>query len=491
MPYACAMIGGRPLLSPAPEQSYRVIGQREQRTFTACSPANPEMCRNWTVHRFDLDCEGARVPWVSVIAAASEQTARRAWVEDGRLRLRMPPSWSFAPDDPCARGPGFDDRWGFGRMRRYCADRRAMAPPVVEMPFGFAPMLGVDGIFVKSSGPGTSPGTSTTPSLPPPVAVAPPAPPPKITRAEPPPRAEPPAPVVRPEPPSDPVAKDVPVHNPPPPKVAIQQPPPAIPPPSAPAAKASPPPAATTPGGPVVPKIINRPEFASTDVSEQKRPETTVPKAEPPHAEAPRSGANPPVLPKEASRQEPVPPPAAPGQEDASISVSLLSVARSPTVSAIAAFGGLALVLLTVFALARRRERLAGAHPRDIASVSLDGRRGRGQLVARSGGAPRRPATAPPAPQQPPAQPVRPPAPSAWADRIPQTRAEAMQVLGMGVTPDATETAMKKIVDGLRLSWHPDLAKDEADRQLREFRVKQINAAWDLIQGKRLERLDS
>ncbi len=64
-------------------------------------------------------------------------------------------------------------------------------------------------------------------------------------------------------------------------------------------------------------------------------------------------------------------------------------------------------------------------------------------------------------------------------------------MLGMGVSPDTTETAMKKIVDGLRQSWHPDLAKSEIDRQLREFRVKQINAAWDLIQGKRLERLDS
>lgn len=64
-------------------------------------------------------------------------------------------------------------------------------------------------------------------------------------------------------------------------------------------------------------------------------------------------------------------------------------------------------------------------------------------------------------------------------------------MLGMGVSRDATEAAMKKIVDGLRLSWHPDLAKDEADRQLREYRLKQINAAWDLIQGKRLERLDS
>ena len=187
MPYACTMVGGRPLLTRAPEQSYRIIGRREQRTHTACSPANPEMCRNWTVHRFDLECEGARVPWVSVVASVAEETTRRAWMEDGRLLLRMPPSWSFEADDPCARPRGFDDRFGFGRMRRYCADRRAMAPPpVVEMPFGFAPMLGIDGIFVKSSGPNTGPAMPS----PPPVSALPPAPPPKVARAEP---AQPPS----------------------------------------------------------------------------------------------------------------------------------------------------------------------------------------------------------------------------------------------------------------------------------------------------------
>ena len=76
-------------------------------------------------------------------------------------------------------------------------------------------------------------------------------------------------------------------------------------------------------------------------------------------------------------------------------------------------------------------------------------------------------------------------------DRIPQTRAEAIHILGMGVMPDTSQAAMKKLVDGLRLSWHPDLAKDETDRHLREFRIKQINTAWDLIQGRRMERLDS
>ena len=67
---------------------------------------------------------------------------------------------------------------------------------------------------------------------------------------------------------------------------------------------------------------------------------------------------------------------------------------------------------------------------------------------------------------------------------MPRTRAEALEVLGMGIAPDVNETAIKKIIDGLRLSWHPDHARDPADRAMREQRIKQINAAWDIISGK-------
>jgi MYXO-CTERM domain-containing protein len=220
------------------------------------------------------------------------------------------------------------------------------------------------------------------------------------------------------------------------------------------------------------------------------RPQT-APKAEAAGPDASKVAANPPA--KEVIAPLPPSPPKANTERDnTSITVSLLSVVGSPT-TGIVAFAGLALILLAAFALARRRERLAGTHARDIASVSLD--RGRGQLVPHRGPqAPRRAQAVAPSPSPPPAPAQRPPeqrTPPAWVDRIPQTRAEALQMLGMGVSRDATETAMKKIVDGLRLSWHPDLAKDEADRQLREYRLKQINAAWDLIQGKRLERLDS
>ena len=64
---------------------------------------------------------------------------------------------------------------------------------------------------------------------------------------------------------------------------------------------------------------------------------------------------------------------------------------------------------------------------------------------------------------------------------LPEPAADAYDLLG--VRPDASPVAVKKIVDGLRLSWHPDHAKDEIDRSVREARLKQINVAWDLIQG--------
>jgi hypothetical protein len=39
----------------------------------------------------------------------------------------------------------------------------------------------------------------------------------------------------------------------------------------------------------------------------------------------------------------------------------------------------------------------------------------------------------------------------------------------------------------MRMSWHPDYATPTTDRHIRELRLKQINAAWDIIAGKRAE----
>lgn len=68
--------------------------------------------------------------------------------------------------------------------------------------------------------------------------------------------------------------------------------------------------------------------------------------------------------------------------------------------------------------------------------------------------------------------------------QLPRSRSEAFSVLG--VNPDVSEQIVKKLVDALRMSWHPDLGKDDADRVAREERIKQINVAWELINGKRV-----
>ncbi len=68
------------------------------------------------------------------------------------------------------------------------------------------------------------------------------------------------------------------------------------------------------------------------------------------------------------------------------------------------------------------------------------------------------------------------------ASEVPSTVFEAYRILGLN--PDAPDAAVKKIVDALRMSWHPDHGRDDADRRYREQRIKQVNAAWDLLKDK-------
>lgn len=69
--------------------------------------------------------------------------------------------------------------------------------------------------------------------------------------------------------------------------------------------------------------------------------------------------------------------------------------------------------------------------------------------------------------------------------RIPKSRDEACFILGANREADAD--TLQRLVKALRQCWHPDLAQTEHDRRHREARLKQINAAHDLITGKRVE----
>ena len=121
MPYACSAYGGRvdahalargvlSHLRPARGAAlHGVLADQSQRLpHLAAAPLRSRLRRQ-------------RVDWLSVVEAASEQTTGRAWVENGRLRMRMNQYWSrdVGPDDdPCPRwrrhGPYGDDCAGRG-----------------------------------------------------------------------------------------------------------------------------------------------------------------------------------------------------------------------------------------------------------------------------------------------------------------------------------------------------------------------------------------
>ena len=70
------------------------------------------------------------------------------------------------------------------------------------------------------------------------------------------------------------------------------------------------------------------------------------------------------------------------------------------------------------------------------------------------------------------------------SEELPRDRKEAYEILG--ANPEASARVLKRLVDALRATWHPDLAVNEEDREMRDHRIKQINVAWDIITGKRI-----
>jgi hypothetical protein len=459
MPFACSVVAGQPVLRPSSQEGHSVIGRREQRVFRACSPVNPGLCQQWTIHRFDFDCNGAAVPWLAAVAAA-EGHRNRMWVQDGRLHLRMPPAWNFAADHPCARAPYHGDRWRPSRLDRYCAERAALAPALVELPPGFAPAFGLDAIFV----PAPLPQGSQRPA----DQAAGPAKGAETSAAN------------QPEP-----APKTPALKAPPP--TAKQPPDAR---ERTAAAVPPAEPSTARPPPVVPRIINRPPTSGPAAGPQADPtadpaQTTAKQTSaPPRVFAPPSISTEETVVKGAASRSQLPaggsPPSASLFTSTGLSVATISVGLLVL--------GFTVGLAILFTRRRDHVALTAMATRDIASVALDTSGGRGALTVvapHAGGS----AVEPSAPRPPPS-----PRPSSWgrhapalveSGRIPQTREEALQVLGMGVGADASPTAIKKIVDGLRLSWHPDLAVDQSDRGIRELRLKQINAAWQLLGASR------
>lgn len=471
MPFDCYFDGTRVHLEPSRERSYEVIGPRDREIFTACAPYDPGRCRSWRVHRFDFQCGEERVSWLDAVLTGARAARRDIWVEAGRLHMRMSPMWTIArkrrrrPDAPFLREmPGVDafapDE--FGDLR---------ASNVVTVPPGFAPALGIPLAFS-----GTEAGIAAVerdaqehtqdivrkPLVTADAALPPPAPIPALPERAP--RERPPPAVAAAVPaPSEKTA-------------AVDKA--ALPATGANKTDSTPPPQPDKPEAKKPSFTIINAKGAQSKVPSRSAAQSPAaqPAARAPAASTPKTSSD------DAAATKPEPTTGAAAQAPAvdSPAPPIQTVPEagddgSSVVTATAAAATVfALVGLAAFGFRRWRRGSAAVSassptvPRDIGSIMLDAQAKDPALTSQ-------PETASRADGDAKTGTI------ALDDDlpIPTNYTQALHVLG--ASPDASTDAIKKIVDGLRKSWHPDHANSESDRVYREKRARQINVAWDLV----------
>lgn len=453
MPYECRATPSTLELIASEPREYPILGAHEQDTFTACSPSNPSRCRTWQLHRFDIDCNGERVPWLDVVGASAYQRRFPAKVLSGRMLIGMGRTWGRPRLGAGRSGDPYGSRDPFSQAQ--ARDR------VVELPPGFAPMLGLNAQFVDA---------------PPPVAARV-APPPIDAAHVVPPVANPSRRAKLAATPAEPV---------PPAPVPVTARPVLSPETGGHVAATE---ASGAASGPPAVTILNSsdsptPPAHSSQAAQQVAADTTTQASATPDTQSALTALPGAPSPELAPRM-----PAADTQPPTASG----PIASSTVMGALLGVGALAVIALGAYLASRPRQRSWGSTPepqRDIASVSLGVDAGSTTMVSAGAGPVDRSRPAGGLPTMllpgPVALTHATPKPSSVDDTqvgvldwLPQTREEALALLG--ASADAPLDVVKKIVDGLRQSWHPDHARNELDRIVREKRTTQLNVAWDLI----------
>lgn len=152
MPFACKVERGRVVLTPSPPRSYPIQGTRAQRPFTWCAPGDGP-CRIRMVHRFELNCGGVRMSWLAVAAAAARARTQTLSIAGGRLRMALTATGDLA--DACDLRTGTD---------RDCRARPSGRPGIViaSLPPGFAPLHEVGARLAQQPLPPPRPAEATT-----------------------------------------------------------------------------------------------------------------------------------------------------------------------------------------------------------------------------------------------------------------------------------------------------------------------------------------
>lgn len=513
MPYQCKVERGRVLLSPANERGYEIIGSRRQQPFLFCIDGQSDRCRLRMLHRFEIVCGTARVPWATVAAAAARHAGRDAWIEGGQLHVAQgfgsPGQYAGAGagcvDAPWSRGPSRAPS-PIGGYDKPCHGR---PPHVVAFPPGLAPLNEVGARLVLAQTKPSPPPAPISVAASQALATAPSAPPAIATAQAPTPLIAPPPPVVLNEAPA----------------------------PNAPASIDFLPSSLQVAAAPIPPEWSAGPASA-------------IPVAVPMPFRTPLQQPAAQPLPVTSSQPEPV----AARQQIAATPPWIVTVSpdNEEITAAIYSGGasGVRVWIIAAFALstamaalawALRQGRIPVAHrtsgslartriqlPLDPEARALEDLRNaavqlrsnaetmlehlrqapalRGvlrqelDLIVQRMSDPGAPNAEPPTPRQRRQRlqagirelhrviKITEGATASFSSgaprpTLPTTRDEAYALLG--VNDSVSEPTLKKLIDALRMSWHPDHARDDADRVLREERIKQINVAWELVTSKR------
>lgn len=452
MPYACRIDRGRLTVTASDVHAFRITGAHAAMPVSSCTGGPGGGCRHFQAHRFEVVCQGGTVSWIEIAAAISHHRIGPATIEGGRLVVKLAQKSKPAPG---CRQSGM--LWVFGDD---CRSRQLVraAARTMRFPVGYAPLTEL-GAKIQSSASAT-------------LATAPAAGPATAAHAD---IAGPPTTGASTE--GEPRLQTV----------------------------------AYAPAVPAAPAIVSGAALPSTWVTVVER---AAPAEPPPSAlaDAPGGGFAHPLalvaLLLGASLAAGFAATTIPATRTRLVSLEftlrrwwrlalalVLKADDSPEAEAAREMERLAGELLS--RIERHADSLPSAEPLKRA-LSREIHRHRRRLDAAAG--------------------VMPLKPEAWPRHRARLTAHLQELMRLndivdgatrslvrmeteagapgdkreayallGVNPEVSDRVLKKLVEALRAAWHPDLAKDDEDRRLREERIKQINVAWDLITGKRKE----
>ncbi len=535
LPFSCSVDHGRVRVEAGADHSYQILGNRDQQVYTYCPDENGSQCKTWTVHRFAVACTGGRATWPEIVAAAAAVKERGSvGLENGQLLLRVAPQRSVWRERVCReleptpwKGPA---TWEKCLSQGNGGVKLVSRSHMVALPRGYAPL----GLIGARLSPDVEPAPRVA-SIEPVAAVERPVGPVAIERVLP---AE------------KPVVTELPAIAEPRPDRVIEVTATSVAAPSAesPRTLAEPVQAQSVAGESIETVSSERLEapaapasavqsFAAVALGPTVASLPPAPTVDPAIFERAKNELSK-VWPVAWTIRVEATPSAAPRNEFG-------TAASQPPPTQLLLAGLLGMALLVTIAVTRRRRTARVRSHRvdpDLIGVPIysdgDGERAvalrtksdghialitnaldrlsavaplRNALSRELQSSERRLAVVIAAISVPKAtredwtrarrrleriaqdldrlQQISDSAVDSLSGvsttrSLPRDKAEAYATLG--ITEGVSDAILKKLVDALRVSWHPDLARSDADRELRDARIKEINVAWDLITGKRM-----